>query len=649
MYKDGIRELRFLKEFERDELVPLLDILQRARKVSPEEDDLLTMLWEQEFSYLRYRYIDVSTDQAAPIDKTGFRAGEAGAQAAQESAAPIDSTVASVVKLEDFDSTLYFLEESEAEYLREEVRKEYEIDMRRNVVAMLLDTYETQGDRGVREEIAGLLDTLMLHILSSGEFKTAAFLLRETSQTSERAPEITPEQKEQLLHIRNRLSEPEVLAQVLQSLDEASHLPDQDDLNELFDQLRVGAIATVFSWLTKAQTPRLRVLLESAAARLAMTTELVPAVALLLAVHFLFSRGLLYCTLLIRNKLYADERSLILRYEVIAFGTGTIAVLASLIAIASVGWAGWVAVAFVLVFAGLLLKRILEEAVAAEELNKIHAMEQVVASDANLAESLRQLERLANRLVDWNGFRIWRLSGGSLRLIYRAGEGLLAEPRENGASGGRLRDTAMSTGESVVISDAARDARARGIDPSAVSIAVVPLRFGDRPIGVVELDHHKRGTYGPKEIALVARFANQLATALHIQDLRQPLLAALARVETQLDTLNDSARALRSGAEVVAQNAAEITRGIGEENEQADRSLDVARSLHDKTSTIARDGGDAATASERATRIATEHRDTIGMPRLFRIATSTPSRRSHPAKRRMSSAVVGVKLPPPPG
>jgi len=277
MYKDGIRELRFLKEFERDELVPLLDILQRARKVSPEEDDLLTMLWEQEFSYLRYRYIDVSTDQAAPIDKTGFRAGEAGAQATQQSAPPIDSTLASVVKLEDFDSTLYFLEESEAEYLREEVRKEYEIDMRRNVVAMLLDTYETQGDRGVREEIAGLLDTLMLHILSSGEFKTAAFLLRETSQTSERAPEITPEQKEQLLHIRNRLSEPEVLAQVLQSLDEASHLPDQDDLNELFDQLRVGAIATVFSWLAKAQTPRLRVLLESAAARLAManTAELV--------------------------------------------------------------------------------------------------------------------------------------------------------------------------------------------------------------------------------------------------------------------------------------------------------------------------------------------------------------------------------------
>jgi methyl-accepting chemotaxis protein len=344
-----------------------------------------------------------------------------------------------------------------------------------------------------------------------------------------------------------------------------------------------------------------------------VTTDVVPAVALLLTAHFLFSRGLLYCTLLIRDKLYPDERSLILRYEVIAFGASTIAVLVSLIAIANLGWTGWTVVAFVLMFAGLLLKRILEEAVAAEELNKIHAMEQVVSSDANLSDSLGQIERLANRLVDWNGFRIWRLNAGALRLIYESGAGLLPEPRDDGVHGGRLRDAALSTGEPIVITDAARDARAEGLPTTCVSLAVVPLRFGDRAIGVVELDHHKRGTYGSKEVTLVARFASQLATALHIQDLRQPLLAALSRVETQLDTLNDSARALRTGAEVVARNTAEITRGIGEESEQADRSLDVARSLHERTSAIASDGADAAGSSERATRIATEHRDTIGM------------------------------------
>jgi methyl-accepting chemotaxis protein len=344
-----------------------------------------------------------------------------------------------------------------------------------------------------------------------------------------------------------------------------------------------------------------------------ISADAVPAVALLLAAHFIFSRGMLYCTLLIRDKLHADERSMIFRYEIIAFGAGTIAVLVSLFTISSVGWSGWLIVAFVLMFAGLLLKRILEEAVAAEELNKIHAMEQVVSSDASLGESLQEIERLANRLVDWNGFRIWRLNNGSLRMIYQTGEGLLDEPRENGVAGSRLRELALKNSEPLVITDASRDARAEGVGTYAVSLAVVPLRFGDRNIGIVELDHHKRGTYGPKEVTLVSRFANQLATALHIQDLRQPLLAALARVEAQLDTLNESARDLRGGAEVVARNTAEITRGIGEESEQADRSLDVARSLYEKTSTVARDGGDAAAASERATRIATEHRDTIGM------------------------------------
>lgn len=277
LYKDGIRELRLLKDFELHELVPLLDILQRSRKVSPDEDDLLTMLWEQEFTYLRYRYIDLSTDQAAPIDRAGFREGEAGADALRESAPAIDAGLSSVVNLDDFDSTLYFLEESEVEYLREEVRKEYRLDLRRNVVTMLLDTYEVQASEAVRDEIAGLLDTLMLHILSSGEFGTAAFLLREAATTADRVSALAPAQRERLLGIRDRLSEPDVLSQILQSLDEAGQLPEPQDLNELFDQLKVGAMATVFAGLAKVQTPRVRVLLENAAARLSTsnTAELV--------------------------------------------------------------------------------------------------------------------------------------------------------------------------------------------------------------------------------------------------------------------------------------------------------------------------------------------------------------------------------------
>ncbi len=61
-YKDGVREIRMSRGFEHEELDRLLSILQRVRKASPDEDDLLTLLWQGDFTFLRYRYVDLSVD-----------------------------------------------------------------------------------------------------------------------------------------------------------------------------------------------------------------------------------------------------------------------------------------------------------------------------------------------------------------------------------------------------------------------------------------------------------------------------------------------------------------------------------------------------------------------------------------------------------
>ena len=70
--------------------------------------------------------------------------------------------------MSDFDSTLYFLDEREIEYLQSEVDREYAHDLRQNVVAMLLDIFEQQSATAVRDEVVELLDVLMLHLLSAG-------------------------------------------------------------------------------------------------------------------------------------------------------------------------------------------------------------------------------------------------------------------------------------------------------------------------------------------------------------------------------------------------------------------------------------------------------------------------------------------------
>jgi len=76
--------------------------------------------------------------------------------------------------------------------------------------------------------------------------------------------------------------------------------------------------------------------------------------------------------------------------------------------------------------------------------------------------------------------------------------------------------------------------------------------------------------------------------------------------------MSESAHQLRSGAETVARLAAEISRSVAEASDQAARGHDAAAEVHATTSSIARDAREAASASDRAVQIATEHRGTIG-------------------------------------
>lgn len=286
LFKDGIRELRFLRGFEDEELVRMIDLLLRARKASPDEDDLLTLLWEGEFLSLRYRFVDLALEGTPPLELSpGQFEGPAGGDAApgtgRPSAPAEDTPAPGFVSLADFDSSLYFLDERELEYLRQGVREEYDRDQRLNILSILLDVFELQTSGPVREEIVSILDALTLHLLSAGQFRAVAFLLREAAASAQRAREIGPEQRDRLLSLSARLSQPETLAQLLQGLDDGMELPPQADLEELFGELRPSALHTVFQWLGRLQVAELRTVLEHAAARLASqhTGELVRLVS----------------------------------------------------------------------------------------------------------------------------------------------------------------------------------------------------------------------------------------------------------------------------------------------------------------------------------------------------------------------------------
>ncbi|HMI57561.1 MAG TPA: HEAT repeat domain-containing protein, partial [Gemmatimonadaceae bacterium] len=272
-FKDGVRELTLTQGIEDDELVALLRILQRVRNAAPEEDDLLTLLWEQEFTRLKYRFVDINLDSHASFDASAEPPKERTLPIIQdiraEEEAPQPERKSGIVNLSDLDATLYFLDEKEIDYLRAAVAAEQTIDMPRNVLAILLDIFEVQESDKVREEICGILESYMLNLLAGGAYGSVAYLLAESETVIGRAVALTPAHKQRLRALPTSLSDPSVLSQLLEALDQSDAIPEQAELDALFEQLRGGVLGTVLGWLKQAQKPELRTALERVAGRMA--------------------------------------------------------------------------------------------------------------------------------------------------------------------------------------------------------------------------------------------------------------------------------------------------------------------------------------------------------------------------------------------
>src|SRR5437879_9443008 len=140
---------------------------------------------------------------------------------------------------------------------------------------------------------------------------------------------------------------------------------------------------------------------------------------------------------------------------------------------------------------------------------------------------------------------------------------------------------------------------------------MVPLKFGDQVIGTLELEHHKRKRYRSKDVVTIATFANQLATAIHITELRRPLVETVESLTQQLATLARAAQALREAANAVAHSTGVIREGVQAEEGEVSGGLEATESLAEVSRRVSEDGTEAAQASSTASEVANRNRQQI--------------------------------------
>jgi HEAT repeat protein len=170
----------------------------------------------------------------------------------EDASSPGDTT--GVVNLEQFDSTLYFLDQKEIEYLRTAIEREYSRDHSRNALELLLDILQLRSDPAVRNEVIGVLRTLLPYLLATGRFPAVAYLTRELRKIT-RTVELTADEKQALEDLRVSVSRTDTLTQLFHVLEQGDVDPTAEELGVLLREMRYEAIQTALVWIGQLKRP----------------------------------------------------------------------------------------------------------------------------------------------------------------------------------------------------------------------------------------------------------------------------------------------------------------------------------------------------------------------------------------------------------
>jgi HEAT repeat protein len=284
LYKDGLRRLVLMPGVEDQEIVRLLQVLNRCRHLPTDAtDDLLTLLWEQEFACISYTFIEALGEGIEFLQERGPMEGGAGgdqigsarteveAARSDAPAAPVATAGHGIVDLADFDATPYFLDEAEVHLLHDELEEEYRRDIRQAAIDALLDILESQRDTDVRREVIGLLETILPTQLSIGGFHAVARILRELRLIASRAQGLDQELYQSVLSFEERLSSPEILDQLFRVLADTSVRTGDEDVGEVLRELKASALPSVLRHLGHVADAGVRRVLEASVESLART------------------------------------------------------------------------------------------------------------------------------------------------------------------------------------------------------------------------------------------------------------------------------------------------------------------------------------------------------------------------------------------
>jgi HEAT repeat protein len=195
LYKDGLREVRFMKNLEEWEVQGVIDILKHSEQMNPLEDDIVTLMWEKDFLHIGYLATDEfleETPAIIPDNVDQFRKNlvfkplprhvEADlAEEGSEEGADLDEILSKVVEEPApfvSDRSVYFLTSEEVEGLRKDVDAEVDPIFVFNIMDILFEILALEKEPEPYQDAVNTLIKVLDAFLTLGDFIKATDLLK---------------------------------------------------------------------------------------------------------------------------------------------------------------------------------------------------------------------------------------------------------------------------------------------------------------------------------------------------------------------------------------------------------------------------------------------------------------------------------------
>lgn len=189
--RDGIRGLDFRSGLGADELHRFVSCLNRGRSKVTLDDDLATLLWEEDFESIGYVIIDELSDTATSAEMSGELVGSGWRSVASQSQP--HAPAGGALSLDDMSPSTrlpqagFELSESELEALHLELAREREADLPRMVVELAIELVMLEPNRdeqrAVAETLAGVLDEFLRQERPAEFLKSIELLLEHAEKT----------------------------------------------------------------------------------------------------------------------------------------------------------------------------------------------------------------------------------------------------------------------------------------------------------------------------------------------------------------------------------------------------------------------------------------------------------------------------------